>query len=389
MTCVKTQHPVWTKVGPKWFTGAMRERLTPGKHGAIVTTPQRQVDGKWRRCEPELAERWRARTRRRMADGSYATMSRYADTEAKADRELREALGEAPVNRGARVLVHDAATAWFKRVQAEDTYAKDTLNSYKGSIQKHLSVSDGLGGLTLAECTRPRVKELLEGIAARSGHGAALGVRSVLSLVLAEAHDKGILTENTVDGLHIGKAGAKPNLRGYLDPKRALERLERDQLVEKVAVNEYAQSRRLVMLVRVLAGTGCRLHEALSLEWSHWDGTSLIIPGTKSENADRSITVNAALRSALESARGTGTHICGDGRWGGVRDRSKVSSDLRKLFDSLGYTWVSSHTFRRTAATLLAGMNQPLPDIASLLGQAPATTLGYIKKRPSTDGSML
>jgi integrase len=38
---------------------------------------------------------------------------------------------------------------------------------------------------------------------------------------------------------------------------------------------------------------------------------------------------------------------------GKLRDRSNTSSDLRDALDPLGYDWITSHTFRKTAATLL------------------------------------
>jgi integrase len=38
---------------------------------------------------------------------------------------------------------------------------------------------------------------------------------------------------------------------------------------------------------------------------------------------------------------------------GKLRDKSNTNSDIRDALDPLGYDWVTSHTFRKTAATLL------------------------------------
>jgi integrase len=38
---------------------------------------------------------------------------------------------------------------------------------------------------------------------------------------------------------------------------------------------------------------------------------------------------------------------------GRLRDPSNTQSDLRKLFDRLGYPHLTSHAFRRTVATLM------------------------------------
>jgi integrase len=53
-----------------------------------------------------------------------------------------------------------------------------------------------------------------------------------------------------------------------------------------------------------------------------------------------------------------------------LRDPSNTQADLRDVFARLGYPWVTSHVFRKTAATLLdkAGVNAR--KIADQLGQS-------------------
>jgi len=50
---------------------------------------------------------------------------------------------------------------------------------------------------------------------------------------------------------------------------------------------------------------------------------------------------------------------------GGWRDPSNTQADLRQAFDAAGYPWVTSHTFRKTVATLM--------DQAGLSSRATAT----------------
>jgi integrase len=38
---------------------------------------------------------------------------------------------------------------------------------------------------------------------------------------------------------------------------------------------------------------------------------------------------------------------------GGLRDRDNAIGDLRNVLNAAGFTWVTSHTFRRTVATLM------------------------------------
>ena len=55
---------------------------------------------------------------------------------------------------------------------------------------------------------------------------------------------------------------------------------------------------------------------------------------------------------------------------GRVRDSSNTAGDLRRAFDAAGYSWVSSHTFRKTVATLLDEAGFSARQIADHLGHA-------------------
>lgn len=53
-----------------------------------------------------------------------------------------------------------------------------------------------------------------------------------------------------------------------------------------------------------------------------------------------------------------------------LRDPSNTQADLRDVFQRVGYTWVTSHVFRKTAATLLDDAEVTARKIADQLGQA-------------------
>jgi integrase len=55
---------------------------------------------------------------------------------------------------------------------------------------------------------------------------------------------------------------------------------------------------------------------------------------------------------------------------GKLRDRSNTATDLRDVLDPLGSDWVTSHTFRKTAATLLDEGGLTVREIADQLGHA-------------------
>lgn len=53
-----------------------------------------------------------------------------------------------------------------------------------------------------------------------------------------------------------------------------------------------------------------------------------------------------------------------------LRDPSNTQADLREVFGRLGYPWVTSHVFRKTAATLLDEAGLTARKIADQLGQS-------------------
>jgi integrase len=71
---------------------------------------------------------------------------------------------------------------------------------------------------------------------------------------------------------------------------------------------------------------------------------------------------------------------------GQLRDPSNTQPDLRAALDRAGYTWVTSHTFRKTVASRLDDAGVSVRHIADQLGHArPSTTLDhYLGRRAIT-----
>lgn len=53
---------------------------------------------------------------------------------------------------------------------------------------------------------------------------------------------------------------------------------------------------------------------------------------------------------------------------GKLRDRSNSNSDIREALDPLGFGWVTTHVFRKTAARLLDESGLTIREIADQLG---------------------
>jgi integrase len=55
---------------------------------------------------------------------------------------------------------------------------------------------------------------------------------------------------------------------------------------------------------------------------------------------------------------------------GHLRDKSNTNADMREAIDPLGFGWVTSHTFRKTAATLLNDGGLTVREVADQLGHS-------------------
>jgi integrase len=151
--------------------------------------------------------------------------------------------------------------------------------------------------------------------------------------------------------------------------------------------DEKAVGRGVPALVDFMLGTGLRIGEALAVTWEALDldactvevrgtvvrqpGVGLIIqPAPKTESGWRTLHLPAWLVALLRARE----HV--DNLWnvvfpsqlGRLRERSNTNADIREALDPLGFGWVTSHTFRKTAATLLNDGGLTVREVADQLG---------------------
>jgi len=81
-------------------------------------------------------------------------------------------------------------------------------------------------------------------------------------------------------------------------------------------------------------------------------------------------TQAVAILTRRRAARNLAQHVAFPSPLGRLRDVSNTTGDLRRLFDDLGYDWVTSHTFRKTVATRLDEAGLTARQIADHLGHA-------------------
>ncbi|GLY63959.1 site-specific integrase [Amycolatopsis taiwanensis] len=148
-----------------------------------------------------------------------------------------------------------------------------------------------------------------------------------------------------------------------------------------------AVERDVPALVDFMLGTGMRIGEVLAVTWAALDleagtvemratvvrkkGVGLVLqPKPKSESGWRRLHLPPWLVLLLQ----TREHV--ENEWnvvfpsqlGKLRDRSNTNADLREAMDPIGFGWVTSHNFRKTAATLLDEAGLTVREIADQLG---------------------
>ncbi len=285
----------------------------------------------------------------------------------------------------------DAVELWLGRVDemvADGRRSPATADTYRRQLKNH--VLPAMGQVRLGEATTPLVDKVVGSIKRKISPATAKSCRSVISGVMGLAVRQGAITSNPVR--EVERIEAKPKRE-----PRALTVDERVRLLEHLQSDETAVRRDLPDLVYFMLCTGCRIGEALATIWSDVDldagtvqitstlarirGEGLIRKGTKTSNAERTLPLPPSGVAMLRRRFMTGARLdlpLFPDVLGGFRDPANVRRELRDARgDDEALAWITSHTFRRTAATIL--------DEASLTGRLIADQLGHARPSMTQD----
>ncbi len=393
---------------------AGRPPLPIGQHGKI----------RFKELEPK---RVRAYCQYRDLDGKTRQVSATGASESAAERALKTQLTQrsasgTDINGDTRFRV--AAERWFTCVEAAveaGDRSPNTAAQYRSFLDRH--VLPGMGDLRLREATTGRVDMVLEAIRERSGAPTARSCRTVISGVLGWAvrHDA-ITTVATRDTAAISTTPKKK--------PRALTVEEVARWLKLLAADASAVRHDLLDLTAGMLATGVRVGEALAIRWCDLDliGAELVIdgarrkvctvdisgkllrikgrglvrmPSTKTAAGMRTLrlpefAVTMFRRRAVEqhalavgrldvvdpadAAAALGESPVYPNSRGGWRDPSNTLRDLRdarhdRQHDegegcACEFSWVTSHVFRKTAATMLDAAGLTARQIADVLGHA-------------------
>ena len=364
-----------------------RPRTEIGTHGAV------KLD--------RVGDAWRARTRYRGEDGRLRQVERFGPTDKKAEKALKVAVAAlqrhgAGGSMKASMKVKTLGQRFLEAKEGRTTPA--TLAAYRRTVEKNIAPDKGgIGELTIAEVTTERVDAFLKSIERAHGPASAKSCRSVLSGMLALAVRNGALKANPVREVERIR---QPNRQGAA----ALSRAELEFLLAAVRTDARLAELDLVDVIEFMAATGCRVGEAIALEWGDVDldagtvrldatvvrvtGQGLVRQGHgKTAASGRTIVMASPLRELLSDRRG---RAIGDlvfpTMLGNLRDPQNTERDWRDARKRLGLGDVKLHAFRKTVATMLDGAGLSARDVAEYLGHAnPSMTQDrYMSKTAGT-----
>jgi integrase len=344
--------------------------------------------------KPEGERSYIARCRFRDFDGVTRTLARRGPTKTKAftalQDEIRSRTGSPKAPLRPENTFERAAEMWLAKLDAqvaEGTRATTTADTYRQRL--HSVVLPALGQWRLRECTVPRLDTFFSGLTATQGAQSRKTIRTVVSLILRLAVQHEAIPDNPVRHLDPIEGGSrKPRALTTEERRRFLAWMAGTSTDKKEARAQAAARRRdLPDIVTFMLGTGVRIGEALGVRWCDVDLE--VVPVVDGDHL-RAVPI-VAITGNVVRHRGKGLHrhdgktdmalrivplpqfvvsvldrrerhspdapvfpAAGSKRTGPTwRDPNKMSTYIREARQAAGMDWpVTSHTFRKTAATI-------------------------------------
>ncbi|WP_445165897.1 site-specific integrase [Mycolicibacterium sp. Dal123E01] len=318
---------------------------------------------------------WLARCRYRDRDGVTRIVQRVGPPDEHdqygklAVDALKEALSvrrlpTGPDAIGANTLVTALLKEHLSRL-AEDGRADRTLDTYRSSAAK---LQKFLGGVRVGEATPARLDAALRSMRTTHGATTARQSKTILRGALQLAVMTNALTSNPVRDVQTIKSKHRP--KGAV----ALTAEELRALLPKLRASQFCRDYDLVDPITLLIATGLRESELLGLLWTDFyaDDATLTVTGkvarpvgkgmqrydtTKTEAGLRTLPLPRFAVDMLTERRylpylGEQTVIF-PSTAGTLRDPNNFNTLWRRVRDDLGVPGVTTHSFRKSLATLI------------------------------------
>lgn len=338
--------------------------------------------------------------------GSYVVVSRHRGKQRKSFHrtlaEAREAkadrTGSARPAPQTRRAFDEYAIEWIKTCQGRTARGldDDTRAGYKRALELH--AIPYFGATLLRDIGRADLDQFIthlqnKGLSSRSIAAYIAPLRAML----ADAVERGDVTVNPSMRLRINAKAVKPPS----DRPERVKDMTRAELTALLAAIPDRNDGRDQLLFELLAHTGCRISEALGLDWSDLgqDGATIRIERqwyrgtlkryTKSANGVRTISLSPALGARLwdSGADATGPMFCT--RSGLRLSARNIARVLDTAVEKAKVPRVSPHSLRHTHGSILLDAGWPITDVAHRLGDDVQTIARtYAHKLRDSDRSL-
>jgi integrase len=345
---------------------------------------------------------WLARCRHRDGDGVTRKVQRlgppgiYDQYGKLAEDALIESLAERRPSSGAETIgLETLLTALVEQHLVrltEDGRSPVTLSTYRFAVGK---LQKFIGGVRVGEASPSRIDAALRSM--RTAHGATMArqAKTILRGALQLAVMSNVVGSNPVRDVQ--------PLRSKAQPKGAVG-LTADQLrdlLRKLQASKFCQEHDLVDPITLLIATGLRRSELLGLRWTDYDedACSLAVTGkiirvsgeglrrvdeTKSAAGRRTVPLPQFAVTMLRDRRALPylgqQAVIFPSTAGTLRDPNNFGKEWRNAREELGVPKVTTHSFRKTVATLI--------DDEGLSARIGADHLGHSKVSMTQDRYM-
>jgi len=264
------------------------------------------------------------------------------------------------------------------------TKKPSTIRNDRSRIERHIKPL--LGHRKIREVSRGDVERFQRDVAAgrtavdrktgyrgrsivTGGTGAARLSMILLSAIFSFAIQRALRTDNPCAGVRRYKAGHS---------ERFLSPAEQVRLGEALAVAERAGTNpNAIAVIRVLALTGARVGEILSLKWQEVDFERTCLRLSDSKTGAKIIPLGAAAMQVIAAQdRREGTDNVFPGAHGG--SLGSIGKVWRQVRGAAGLAEVRLHDLRHSFASNIVNSGGSLPVIGALLGhRSTQTTARY------------
>lgn len=367
-------------------------------------------------------KRWEARCLFRVRSGATKHVRRVGATRTAAERAIKAALVTLTdeVNSGSitsRSRFAYVCDQWHEEIARASRLgdaSPTTARVYRGALNNWIIPAMGELLTTDAEISAGTCDRLIKKAHDKRSADTAKTVRSVLSSVCDFAVRHGALTHNPVRSVARIPRGEAKEVRAldaeqrrdlYVKLQAFAAGKERDELGRSMAKRVSVWTDLPDQYEGMLA-TGIRIGELLAISGDEVDlsegivriewhiirvtGESLVRRKLRKGNAAGLVlrvpawSVPMWRRRKLASGGGA-LWSAWDGGW---LDPSNAGKRLRQGLDETGYSWVTSHVFRKTVAHVIDGAGGSVSDVANQLGNTKAVAeRHYIPRRVANDST--